>query len=230
MHWKITFKMNKPDFFYSNFLILFLFIPFLQIHSSQDDGWEFKKDKYGIKVYTRDVGGTNLKELMFTTSINSTMNQAVALLVDVPSYSQWVYGCDHAGSLKEETNLQSFCYYKMDFPWPMTDRDLVVYSNITQDPETKIVTSETSSRADYMEEADGYIRVQKHFNKWIFKPVSPTEIEITYYLKSNPAGSVPSWLVNMVIDQGPVKSMNAFKERLQTNIYKNAKVEGIENF
>ena len=74
------------------------------------------------------------------------------------------------------------------------------------------------------------IRIQQHFNQWIFKPVSATEIEITYYLKSNPAGSVPSWLVNMVIDQGPIKTMIAFKERLKLDIYQNAQVDGIEDF
>ncbi len=222
--------MNKASTWYANILILIFLLPMGHTETQQDDGWEFKKNKGGIKIYTRECKGTNIKELKFTVTINATMNQAVALLADVNNYSDWVYGCDHSSTLEEISNKKSYCYYKVDFPWPMTDRDLVVYSEIKQDPITKIVTSDTNSRADYMEKAAGYIRMQKHFNKWIFTPISSNQIVVTYLLKSDPGGSIPSWAINMAIDQGPVKSMKGFMRNLKRPQYINANFEGIEDF
>ena len=222
--------MNKASTWYANILIFLFILPMSDFGKLQDDGWEFKKNKNGIKIYTRDSGDTNIKELKFTVTINATMNQAVTLLTDVNNYSDWVYGCDHSSTVEEITKLESYCYYKVDFPWPMTDRDLVVYSEIKQDPLTKVVTSDTNSRSDYMPEAEGYIRMQKHFNKWTFTPISADKIEVTYLLKSDPGGSIPSWAINMAIDQGPVKSMKGFMKNLKRDEYVNANFEGIEDF
>ena len=51
-----------------------------------------------------------------------------------------------------------------------------------------------------------------------------------HLLKAEPAGSIPDWLVNMVIDHGPLRSMKKFKELLRLDKYKNAVIEGIINF
>jgi len=193
--------MNKTSTWFTNFLVLLLILPMSDFSKNQDDGWEFKKNKSGIKIYTRESNDSNIKELKFTVTINATMNQAVTLLADVDN-----------------------------FPWPMSDRDLVVYSEVKQDSITKVVTSDTNSRADYMPKEDGYIRIQNHFNKWIFTPVSADTIEVTYLLKSDPGGSIPAWAINMAIDQGPVKSMKGFMENLKKEKYVNAQFEGIEDF
>ena len=90
-------------------LLVFIFaIPAFHSTEQQDDGWKFKKNKSGIKIYTRESSGTNIKELKFTTKINSTLNQAISQLIDVPTYSDWVYSCDHAATLKEISSLESY--------------------------------------------------------------------------------------------------------------------------
>lgn len=222
--------MNKTSTWFASFFIFLFILPLSDFKQQQDDGWDFKKKKSGIKIYTRESDDSNIKELKFTVTIDATMNQAVTLLADVDNYYDWVYACEHSSTINEINKLQSYCYYKVDFPWPMTDRDLVVYSEIKQDSITKVVTSDTNSRADYMPKADGYIRMEEHFNKWIFTPISASQIEVTYLLKSDPGGSIPSWAINMAIDQGPVKSMKGFMKNLKKEKYLNAKFEGIEDF
>ncbi len=212
-----------------SFFALLLVLPFYE-SEVQDQPWEFKKDKDGIKIYTRQSAASNIKELKFTAVINSDMNSTVALLIDVENYSRWVYKCAESVTLKEISNLESYCYYNVDFPWPMSDRDMIVFSEVKQDPNTKIVTSSSKGEGKYIPEKDGLVRIYDHFNQWIFKPLSNDKIEVTYFLKSDPAGNIPAWAVNLAIDQGPVRSMKRFIEMLKDPKYKHAQVKGIVDF
>ena len=212
---------------YSWFGILFFLslIPFYT--PQQGTPWVFKKSSDGIKIYTREAADSNIKELKFTVSINSTMNNAIAMLIDVENYAHWVYKCKESVTLEEINIFQSYCYYNIDFPWPMSDRDMIVYSEVSQDPNTKTVTSNSYGNPKYILEKEGLVRIHDHFNQWVFKPISADQIEITYLLKSDPAGSIPDWMVNMAIDQGPLKSMKGFMKALKNPQYKNATVPGI---
>ncbi len=210
---------------------LFLFSPVTTHHTPSDlEGWVFKKEKEGIRVFTRTPEGQELKELKITLTVNASLTTIAAVLKDVPKMTDWVYKCAHAEMLKEINNNESVEYYQVDFPWPMTDRDLVVKTNIFQDPKSGELRSVTKSFNNFKPLDKDLIRITEHRNEWIFKPVSPDKVEVTYFLSANPAGSIPDWIVNLVVDQGPVHSMRAFRKLLKQDIYRNSQIAGIKNY
>ncbi len=219
----------KKNYTWFGMVSLLFLLPFYSPNGDTAD-WVFKKEVSGIKIYTREAPDSDIKELKFTTIIESSISSTIALLVDVDNYDQWVYKCAESTILKELNELQSFCYYNVDFPWPMSDRDMIIYSEIEQDPLTKEVVSSSYGRPEYIPEKEGRVRIYNHFNQWRFKPTAPDRIEATYLLKSDPAGSIPSWMINMAIDQGPLKSMKGFLEHLDDEKYQGAKLPGIEDF
>lgn len=218
----------QNNFSWFGLLFFLSLVPFYT--PEQDPSWVFKKKSDGIKIYTRESTDSNIKELKFTMQINSTMVGAIAVLTDVENYDQWVYKCNESLTLEEINNLKSFCYYHVDFPWPMSDRDMIVYSEVNQDPNTKTVTSSSYGRPEFIPEKEGLVRIYDHFNQWVFKPVSANKIEITYLLKSDPGGNIPDWMVNLAIDQGPLKSMKGFLSALDHPVYKGQEVPGIVNW
>lgn len=197
---------------------------------SSDKDWEFKKEKEGIRIYTRTPVGQNLKELKITLSVEASLTTIAAAIRDVPKMTDWVYKCSHAEMLESINEKESIEYYQVDFPWPMTDRDLVVKSTMFQDTITGALHSITESYNDFKSEQKGMVRITQHRNSWLFKPVSPTRVDIIYHLSADPAGSIPEWLVNLVVDQGPVQSMRAFRKLLQEDTYRNAQIAGIKNY
>jgi len=218
----------RKNYTWYGMVSLFFLLPFYS--PTGDADWVFKKEISGIKIYTREADDSDIKELKFTTVINSSVSSTIALLVDVDNYDQWVYKCAESTILKELNELQSYCYYNVDFPWPMSDRDMIIYSEIVQDPVTKEVISSSYGRPEYIPEKEGRVRIYDHFNQWRFKPTSSNRIEATYLLKSDPAGSIPSWMINLAIDQGPLKSMKGFLKHLNDEKYKDVKLPGIEDF
>ncbi|MEM8909821.1 MAG: START domain-containing protein, partial [Bacteroidota bacterium] len=189
--------------------------------------WKFKKETKGIKVYTRNVEGSNLKELKFTVTIESSLSSIIALLMDVDAYQRWVFKCSKSKNLKQVDQTTTIDYYTVDFPWPFNDRELYAKATLEQDPETKVVTTINIGLPDYAPKNEDFIRIVNHINKWIFKPVGPKKVEATYFLQSEPAGNIPTWMVNLAIDQGPVKSMKKFRVLLKEEKYQNAKLDYI---
>jgi len=185
----------------------------------QEYPWEFKKETDGIRVYTRDMANSNLKALKIIMEVDVSVNAIMGLLMNTKSYSEWVYKCSHAGAVKINSPLNTVDYYQIDFPWPFSDRDLYTETVITVDSETGVITSSSTGIVDYGPERSGFVRVPTHFNQWIITPLSANKTHIEYFLQSTPGGSIPTWLVNLAADQGPIKSMKGFLKLVSRTPY-----------
>lgn len=210
-------KMFRNKFHSIFTVIVFLVFPLFS--AAQEYEWEFKKETNGIKVYTRDIENTNLKALKIVMDVDISVNAIMRLLMDTGAYSEWVYKCSHANSVKVNSVLNTVDYYQIDFPWPFSDRDLYTNTVTTINHETGVITSSSTGIVDYAPERPGYVRVPNHFNQWIITPVSESKTKILYYLQSAPGGAIPNWLVNLAADQGPIRSMQAFMKRVKLPIY-----------
>ena len=125
------------------------FIFFFSLISSfvftQSNGWILKRNSDDIQVYYRESPDSKIYELRMDYYVETSLSGVVKLLDDVPNYKNWVYKLAET-SMVERINQTDFYYYnRMDFPWPMSDRDLVGYSKLWQEPDTKIVRATVSS-------------------------------------------------------------------------------------
>lgn len=202
---------------------LFLFLSFSSI--AQEAAWELRKDRDGIKVYVREAIDSPFKELKMKFSVNATMSSVVALLQDIEAIPDWVYKCE-VGYVVEKINDEEEYYYNLiDFPWPLSDRDFIVKSKLYQDPVTKVLRSESYAVTDKMPEKEGVVRIVETNLWWEFTPHANGQIDVDYYLKSDPGGYLPAWIVNMAIDQGPIQTIKRFRKILKNPKYKNVKLD-----
>jgi hypothetical protein len=207
-------------------LIIGLFCSF-NAFAQTADNWTLKKDKKGLKVYIRESKDSPFKELRLKFSIEASMSSIVHLLQDVEAIPNWVYKCPNAYVLKRVNENEEIYYNYMDFPWPLDDRDIIIRNVLTQDPETKVVRSESYSVVDFMEEKEKVVRIKSMHLWWTFTPKPNGIVDVEYYLKSDPGGLLPPWLVNLAIDQGPTQTIKRFRKILQEPKYKNARLDYI---
>ena len=191
---------------------------------AQEAKWELKKDKNDVKVYVREAADSPIKELKMAFEVEANMNAIIALLQDVEAIPDWVYKCSEAHVVKEVSAEEEYYYNRIDFPWPMSDRDFVVRSLLTRDPSNNTMRSESWIAPDMVPEKEGVVRIKELHLWWNFIPKSNGVVHIDYYLKSNPGGYIPAWMVNMAIDQGPLQTIKRFKKALKNPKYKDAKV------
>ena len=100
---------------------------------------------------------------------------------------------------------------------------------VSQDAVTKVVTIDAPCIADMVPVKPKVVRIANSNGKWVLTPLSNGHVKVVYTLHADPGGSIPAWLINLFVTQGPRQSFKKLKVHLQKQVYKNAKLDYISN-
>ncbi len=206
--------------------IVFHGLALSHLQAQSNEGWIFKNEKDGVKVYYRKT--SEVHEIKLITSIKSSLSGIIHLFNEVDDYSKWGYKLSEARLLKRVNNKEFYYYTKLDFPWPLNDRDLILHTQLEQDTSTRRVTSTSHSKPEYLPENEGVVRIKSTTTKWTLIPGAGGWVYVEYYINSNPGGNIPDWIVNMAIDMGPRETIKNMRKILQEPKYQSAKLAYIK--
>ncbi|MDB4902542.1 MAG: hypothetical protein JWQ63_1823 [Mucilaginibacter sp.] len=195
---------------------------------AQND-WTLKTEKEGIKIYTRQASDSKVKAIKVEADFNVSASQMVALLMDVKTSPDWVYHVKSAILVKQVSPSELYYYSEVNLPWPATNRDFVAHLTVTQNPDTKVVTIDAPAVTGLVAVKEGVVRVTDSKGKWIITPLGTDQIKVEYTIHVDPAGSLPSWMVNMFATEGPLKIFKNMRLQLQKRAYKNIELAFVEN-
>ena len=68
---------------------------------------------------------------------------------------------------------------------------------------------------DYIPEKKNYIRLKEAEGFWQIKEIEENKISLIYQYYGEPGGSLPAWLVNMFIVDGPMDTLTNLKKMLE---------------
>lgn len=216
-------KHHNPGFLS---LLLALFLIPVSGFAQNGDGWVFKNEKDGVKVYYKKT--SDVHEIKMVTSMKASLSGIVQLLNEVENYASWGYKISEARLLRRTSDKEFYYYSKIDFPWPLSDRDIIVQAKVEQDSVTKRVTSTSHSKPNYLPENKDVVRIKTTTTRWTVVPGTGGWCYIEYYIYSDPAGNIPDWLVNMAIDVGPLETLSRMRNMLQQPKYRTAKLAYIK--
>jgi len=191
--------------------------------------WELKKEEDGIRVYLREAKDSKIKEVRITMEVQASLSAVVSVLRDPDAYAEWVYKCAESRLLGEADKKECMYYSRIDFPWPIKDRDLVARSSLVQDPNTKQITIRSVAHEGQLPEQKDAVRIPAMESRWILTPLSNGKVQMENRIWSDPGGSLPAWLVNMAVDKGPTQTMTRLRDRLGKAKYLSAHVDYILN-
>lgn len=226
--------MRKPNTAFRKYLPLFLllFSPVFtmlvaqQHDAAEGDGWVLKKEKSGIKIYYRKT--SDVYELKLATTLNASLPALAQMLDEVQYFPKWGYKISETRLIKRISPTEMIYYARVDFPWPLSDRDLVLHTKLHQDPEHRTITSTSVAESGHLPEYKGVVRMHKANTKWTVRPGSGNHVQLEYYLYSDPGGSLPDWVVNLALDMGPRETINRMRETLKEPRYHNVKLAHIK--
>lgn len=185
-------------------------------------------DRDRIQVWTMRVPGEPLRGFRAVTTVRSSLGALVALLMDTDAAPQWVYRTDHMELLASDAHAGTFrVHARMDF-WPLHDRDVVVAGRVAQDPVSRTVTvvSRSASR-EGPPPAPGILRMKAFEGRWELRPVGSGEVEVTMSGHADPGGYLPAFLVNLVVEEAPYRTLKGLRRMVAAPKYQAARVEGI---
>jgi hypothetical protein len=182
--------------------------------------WKLSKEEDGIKVYYRKIEGKNLNEIKIQSVFNCNLSTLVAAMGDVPKYKEWVYSTKEAKLLKRINNREVIYYDAIDFPWPLNNRDLVIHAKTSQATDSKVVRVTLNAQNDGYPVQKGIVRIKFFKAEWVLTP-QKDKVLVDYILSSDPGGMLPDPVVNLALDQGPVKTMQSLKKMIAKGAYNN---------
>lgn len=213
------------------FIVLLLSSLFSFSANAGTSAWELEEEEKDInlKVFTREVEGSNLREFKGEMLVKTQMSTIAALLLDGQSAPKWMHQCEKFEVIEQIDPLTAVVYFINGAPWPVSDRDAVVKSVMSQDSESLILKVDISVVADLIPEDDDYVRIPQMKGFWLFEPKEAGQILVTYQVHANPGGSLPDWLANSVVVDTPFNTMSNMAEMLKLEKYTNAKLPLIKN-
>ena len=205
-------------------LLLFSFS--IPLPAQNKNAWVLKNDKDAVKVYYRK--SSDIYELKLATSLKVPLSGVARLFDEVEKYPVWGYKIAEARLLKRVSPTEMYYYSRLDFPWPMSDRDVVLHTKLEQDPKSGAVMSVSTAAPDYVPEVKGVVRVRKADTKWTLIPGAGGWLYAEYYLHSDPGGSIPDWAINLALDVGPRETVKSMRKILAGSDYQNTKLAHIK--
>ena len=209
------------------FLLLFCLLLQTTAHCQED--WKLKKDKNGIKVYSRKTPNFKFDELKVDCIFEGKISQLAAVILDVKNQYQWVYKTAKSELLKQVTNADLFYYSEIECPWPFHNRDLIARMTITQNTSTKILSIVAKSVDNYLPSKKNLVRVKYSNALWTITPLNNAQFKVEYKIQIDPGDGVPAWILNMFATNGPYESFKNLKDKIMLPAYAAAKFPFIKD-
>ncbi len=178
---------------------------------SQTTEWELRKNEDGIKVYTREVDGSDFDEYKAVMTVKIEPKALLYVICDVSKFTEWMPDIEEAKMLKKESADMQIDYTETNAPWPVKNRDAVVQRDIIHGKNGEI-TINMKALPDYIPEKDGIVRIPKMDGFWKMTPRGNGEVEVINQVLADPGGYLPSWLVNAKVVDDPWEIMQGLEK------------------
>lgn len=207
---------------YLSFFIFILLLPFAAV--SQDrirNAWKLEKDKNGIRVYSRHLTDSKLKEVKVTSTINATLSQLAAFVSDIDHYKEAVYRVAEAHLVKRVSDREFYYYSETEMVWPVSNRDLVIRMEFEMDRATRTLRIRGTNAPDILPPKKGIVRIPHWHSLWTVQELDSKRLQIEYTFEVDPGGELPVWLVNALIAVGPYQSFLTMETVISRPYYQN---------
>lgn len=196
--------------------------------SAQQLEWRLVHDSDEVKIYARDVAGSNVNEFRARTEIRTSLAALVALLDDTPSYTSWLDSCTAATLFKEIAPTERITYFQMQMPF-FAKRDLIVHSTVTQESTSGIVTVQMENAGGLVPERAGHVRIKQFRGYWQFIPLNDGSKRVIYQIYLTPGGPLSNWgfIVNPRLRNQIHHTLLNLREAVKHPRYREAKYEGL---
>ncbi len=163
-------------------------------------GWELTTTKGSLKIYKREKAGSEVKEVKAVGIIKAPAHAAKNVLDDLEHYPDFMPYVETAKILKR--NGRTIINYQyLDTPL-IADRDYVIErhdeSSWGKDGKPIYKLRWTSAKPGVgPKPTDDAVRLTTVNGSWLLEPIDDNTTKGTYYLHTDPGGSLPGFVVNM---------------------------------
>ncbi len=211
----ITVMMRKP------MMSCLLGLCLLSTQSASANNGKLSIDRNNIKVWTFQSPDNPAFEYKAETTYDVPMERAVGLILNAEQAPHWAPYVAKVVTLSNDSKKGEFTLYMLlDFPFPLTDRDLVVKGKMIKLSDGSIVIKNNAIEGGYPKQPNR-IRLTNYQGDWTFQRLGSNKVKVTTTGFANPEGVIPISFVNLFVQQQPYQMLQKMKVELaKTNTIK----------
>jgi hypothetical protein len=172
------------------------------------------REENGITVEAEGAPGRALPILTGTTTMAAAPEQVASWIRATSTHTDWMHNCEEARRLRREDDAV-ITYNRIGSPWPVSDRDVVLRSTLTEIEGGGIRIEFHSTTEENVPVARGVVRMRRLVGSYDLRPVDGGT-RVVYTVDSDPGGSLPAWLVKQAGKDLPYFTLKNLRERAET--------------
>ncbi|MEM6379872.1 MAG: SRPBCC family protein, partial [Bacteroidota bacterium] len=165
-------------------------------------------DEDALLIYTRSTS-EGLFEFKASTTYNYSVKEVLNAIRDYDRYPEWSYKTKEFRVLERINEDKHYSYSIVDFPFPMKDRDVIMYSE-TSYLADKSVQINMKAKADKIAKTD-YVRMDNIYGFWKLIPLSIDKTKVIYQIASDTNG-MPIWVVELFGLEAPKGNLKGLRK------------------
>ncbi|MDB4977488.1 MAG: Collagenase [Myxococcaceae bacterium] len=190
----------------------------LAVHKVRADqaNWQLVADDEGIKVWSLAIPGQDLPGFRGITQVNASVEQVMKFVLDVPRHTEWQYNCDESRLVKRYDETHGILYNRINAPWPVYDRDVLLDINYRYTPQRTAVTFRFRNTEDFEMKVPRRVvripRLEGFFRIW---QESPNKTNILYQVEVDIGGDVPDRAARRYAKNLPFETLEKLRELIE---------------
>ena len=204
-------------------LMLALLMVASPIWAQSSDSWETTREGEGrgeVTTYARKVAESPVKAFKGVVELQASPAAVLAVITAVDTFPEWIFQNRDAERLTSEDKERILMSFKGI--WPVSDRDVVLANELSQDPATGVITLHSVNAEGYLAKRNGYVRIPALDNQFTITPLADGWVRVKFETFVDPGGSVPVWLANLVATKAPLDTLEGIRDQLRKPRFANA--------
>jgi hypothetical protein len=183
---------------------------------AEEPKWEASTQDDGLTILSREKPGTGVHEMKASGFIDAPPMAVWKALRDYAHYTETMPYTEKAEIIAREPNDKVIWFHSVINAPFVSRRDYVI--KITdetdyKDPKGIMKVSWTNSTDKTIPPVEGVVRVTINDGYWILQPMNGGKTTYaTYYVYTDPGGSLPKWVVNKANSKAVPDVFNAVRK------------------
>ena len=196
---------------------MLLVFGFLSAALAAPPGWTVVGVTDGVEVAQQSSKGSDLLSFRGETTTDVSIAKLAGLLQDDPKATEWVDLMSVSDSLDRIDEQSKYLYQVYDLPWPVQDRDYLLKRTVNIDVPNKVFTVSIISTVNAQQKPEQECCIRADITKtlWHLQRLDNGKTKVVVEVTTDPKGSLPAWVVNMLQQDWPHKTVNGLLRRAQ---------------
>lgn len=178
--------------------------------------WESMGTKAGVEVERKTVPDSPLFAFRGEGEFDVPIGKLITVLKTPELAVEWVDLMTEHSIIRPLGTNRNLIYESYGLPWPISDRDYVMQEKYIFDEAKRVFTIEYTSVEDAAKPIQPeHVRATVYRTFWRLTMVDANRTLVEIEVSTDPRGSLPAWLINLIQKDWPWKTIDGLVRRAQ---------------